>query len=83
MKKEKKYTFWQRLISAFANQHPGVRFRDESKPYIPEGAYDLEVFAIKPCPEGKIGMEAFIGFKIVDGSFHYISVPYTEKEINK
>ena len=79
MKQERKYTFWQRLIAALANQHPGIRFRDKSEPYIPEGAYDLEVFDVKPCPEGKPGKEAFIGFKTVDGNFNFIQVPFTDK----
>lgn len=37
---------------------------------IPDDAHSLEVFAIK-------NGEAFIGFKVSNGSFHFIQVPYT------
>jgi hypothetical protein len=43
---------------------------------IPENAYDLEVFAIK-------GKEAFIGFKIANGKFSFVQIPYTEPVNNE
>ena len=43
-----------------------------NKIIIPEDAYDIEVFCIR-------NGEAFIGFKISNGDFHYVQVPYTEK----
>jgi len=50
---------------------------------IPLDAYDLEVFAIKDCKESPTGKQAFIGFKIPNGNFHFIGVPYTEPINNK
>ncbi len=43
---------------------------------IPSDATNLEVFAIKNNKTN--GSEAFIGFKIANGNFHFISVPFTE-----
>lgn len=37
---------------------------------IPSDAHTFEVFAIK-------GNQAFIGFKLANGDFHFIQVPYT------
>lgn len=45
---------------------------------IPSDAHSLEVFAIKDCDESPTGKQAFIGFKISNGDFHFIQVPYTE-----
>ena len=47
---------------------------------IPEDAHSFEVFAIKDCKESPTGKEAFIGFKLKNGNFHFISVPFTGKE---
>jgi hypothetical protein len=45
---------------------------------IPIDAHSFEVFAIKDCEESPTGKQAFIGFKISNGDFHFIGVPYTE-----
>jgi hypothetical protein len=45
---------------------------------IPSDAHSLEVFAIKDCEESPTGKQAFIGYKISNGNFHFIGVPYTE-----
>lgn len=45
------------------------------EPLIPLDAKDFEVFAIKDTENGK---EAFIGFKLSNGDFHFIGVPYTK-----
>ena len=45
---------------------------------IPSDAHSFEVFAIKYCEESPTGKKAFIGFKIANGDFHFIGVPYTE-----
>jgi hypothetical protein len=42
---------------------------------IPQDAHSFEVFAIKETEEGK---QAFIGFRLSNGDFHFIGVPYTE-----
>jgi hypothetical protein len=39
---------------------------------IPANATDLECFAIK-------NNEAYIGYKLPNGSFHFVQIPYTEK----
>ena len=51
---------------------------EEPKPIneIPADAHSLEVFAIKTDENGKAW--AYIGFKIPNGNFHFITVPYTE-----
>lgn len=43
---------------------------------IPQDAHSLEVFAIKDDENGK--KWAYIGFKISNGNFEFITVPYTE-----
>lgn len=43
------------------------------KSEIPLNAHSLEVFHIK-------NKEAFIGFKLANGDFHFIQVPYTGKD---
>jgi hypothetical protein len=43
---------------------------------IPLESYRHDVFAIK---DGKYGKEAFIGYFLPNGNFHFVSVPYTEK----
>jgi len=45
---------------------------------IPNDAHSFEVFAIKDNKESPTGKEAFIGFKLDNGNFHFIGVPYTE-----
>lgn len=50
----------------------------EKQPLIPSDAHSFEVFAIKDCDESPTGKQAFIGFKINNGDFHFIGVPYTE-----
>ena len=49
-----------------------------NKSKIPNDAYDLEVFAIKDSEDSPTGKQAFIGFKINNGNFNFISVPYSE-----
>lgn len=48
---------------------------------IPPDAYNLEVFAIQDMPEGAPGKQAFVGFKISNGNFNFVQIPYTGKEI--
>lgn len=48
----------------------------DKEPLIPLDAKDFEVFAIKDTEDG--GKQAFIGFKLSNGNFHYIGVPFTE-----
>jgi hypothetical protein len=50
----------------------------KKQPLIPIDAHSFEVFAIKDCDESQTGKQAFIGFKISNGDFHFIGVPYTE-----
>lgn len=51
----------------------------ESISVLPIDAYALEVFAIKDSNDSPIGKEAYIGYKIENGNFHFINVPYTER----
>ena len=44
----------------------------------PNDAYSFEVFSIQDCDDSTTGKQAFIGFKIENGNFHYVGVPYTE-----
>jgi len=46
--------------------------------YIPNDAHSFEVFAIKDSEDSPTGKQAFIGYKIDNGNFHFIGVPYTE-----
>lgn len=46
---------------------------------IPADAHSLEVFSIKESTNSPTGKEAFIGFKIANGNFHFVQVPYTGK----
>lgn len=48
------------------------------EPLVPQGASSFEVFAIKNNESSPTGKEAFIGFKIPNGNFHFIGVPFTE-----
>ena len=45
---------------------------------IPNDAHSFEVFAIQDCEYSHTGKQAFIGFKLENGNFHFIGVPYTE-----
>lgn len=45
---------------------------------IPAEAHSLEVFAIKDSESSPTGKEAYIGYKLANGDFHFIHVPYTE-----
>jgi hypothetical protein len=45
---------------------------------IPNDTHSFEVFAIKDSTDSPTGKEAFIGFKLDNGNFHFIGVPYTE-----
>lgn len=49
----------------------------ETRP-IPSEAHSLEVFAIKDSEDSPTGKEAYIGYKLANGDFHFIQVPYTE-----
>lgn len=55
----------------------GVAWQSE-KELIPSNAHSLEVFDIKRNGDGV--MEAFIGFKLPTGCFHFIQVPYKGRE---
>jgi len=46
-------------------------------PVIPAEAHSLEVFSLNACETSPSGKEAYIGFKLENGDFHFISVPYT------
>lgn len=46
--------------------------------YIPNDAHSFEVFAIKDSDDSPTGKQAFIGFKLDNGNFHFIGVPYTK-----
>ena len=46
--------------------------------HLPMDAQNIEVFAIKDSEDSPTGKQAFIGFKLSNGNFHYISVPFTE-----
>ena len=51
---------------------------------IPIDAHSFEVFSIKDSNDSPTGKEAYIGYKIENGNFNFISVPYTEpKEESK
>lgn len=50
--------------------------------YFPNDAHSFEVFAIKETKNSPTGKEAYIGYKLNNGNFHFISVPFTEP-INK
>lgn len=45
---------------------------------IPSDAHTFEVFAIKDNEYSPSGKQAFLGFKLGNGDFHYIQIPYTE-----
>jgi len=51
-----------------------IRRLSKSQTTIPADATDLEVFHIK-------GDEAFIGFKVANGNFNFVSVPYTPRDL--
>ena len=44
----------------------------------PSDAHSFEVFAIKDCKDSPTGKEAYIGYKLANGNFHFVSVPFTE-----
>jgi hypothetical protein len=50
----------------------------KAKSVFPNDAHSFEVFAIKDCKESPTGKEAYIGCKLANGNFHFISVPFTE-----
>jgi hypothetical protein len=58
----------------FLNEY-GNKIQNE---FIPNDAHSLEVFSIKDCEESPSGKQAFIGYKLDNGNFHFIGVPYTE-----
>lgn len=49
--------------------------------HLPMDAHSLEVFAIKDSKDSPSGKVAYIGCKLDNGNFHYISVPYTEPKL--
>ena len=49
-----------------------------TKTVFPNDAHSFEVFAIKDCEQSPTGKEAYIGCKLANGNFHFISVPFTE-----
>ncbi len=52
------------------------------KKMFPDDAYDFEVFAIKYSENSPTGKEAYIGYKISNGNFCFVSVPFTEPKSN-
>lgn len=50
------------------------------EPLIPADAHSFEVFAIKDSKDFPTGKQAYIGFKLSNGDFHYIQVPFTEPQ---
>ena len=44
----------------------------------PDDAHSFEVFAVKDCEDSPTGKQAFIGYKLANGDFHFVGVPYTE-----
>lgn len=56
--------------------------KPEKSHKIPDDANDLHLFAIKPTTiTGEY--QAFIGYKIDNGSFHFIQIPVDKRLINK
>jgi hypothetical protein len=49
-----------------------------NKSIFPSDAHSFEVFSIKDDKESPTGKQAFIGFKLKNGNFHFIGVPFTE-----
>jgi hypothetical protein len=49
--------------------------------HIPNDAHLLEVFDIKDSEDSPTGEQAFIGFKLDNGDFHFIGVPYTGNKL--
>lgn len=58
-------------------------FKKVEKSPIPLDAHSLEVFAIKDSQDSPSGKEAYIGFKLINDNFHFISVPFTEPIVEK
>ena|ERR1035437_2875272 len=50
---------------------------ERNKPF-PNDAHSFEVFAVKSCEDSPLEKQAFIGFKLENGDFHFTSVPFTE-----
>ncbi len=48
------------------------------RPIIPNDAHSFEVFSIKDCKESYSEKQAFIGYKISNGNFYTLGVPFTE-----
>lgn len=48
---------------------------------LPIDAHSIEVFAIKDSENSPTGKEAFIGYKLKTGCFHFISVPYSGNDL--
>ena len=44
----------------------------------PIDAHSFEVFAIKDSEDSITGKQAFIGYKLNNGNFHFVDVPFTE-----
>ena len=44
----------------------------------PIDAHSFEVFSIKDSEDSPTGKQAFIGYKLNNGNFHFIGVPFTE-----
>lgn len=58
----------QKFFETFSFE-PLAHQQKKKEPPIPGDAYDFEVFHIKED-------QAFLGFKLANGNFHYIQVPY-------
>ncbi len=56
------------------------RYESTDSLLIPADAHSFEVFAIKDSTDSPTGKQAFIGFKLKNNNFHFIGVPFTEKE---
>ena len=49
---------------------------EDREAMIPADATNLEVFHVRSCVDSPSGYEAYIGFKLPNGDFHTIGVPY-------
>lgn len=50
---------------------------------IPSDATCFEVFAIHNSNDSPTGKMAYLGFKLYNGDFHFVGVPYTGHEVGK
>ena len=60
-----------------------IRISKKENKLIPNDANSFEVFSIKDSDESPTGKQAFIGYKIKNGNFHFIGVPFTDTKFIK